>query len=175
MTSRRSRTSCWRSGLRPKDDPAYYRRDIARYFQVTPADVARVAAKYLTPDRVVLEVVPMKPGEPKAKAVQVGPNESAAGEVEVADRSPAEGPDWSKMPGASEAGAFKPPAILRKTLKNGVDVVHRPQRPCRSSPQAAGSSPLARRTTPRGKAGLELTATLLTKGTKEANELAEGS
>ncbi len=78
LTSPQSRAFVLAIGFAEKDDPAYYRRDIARYFAVTPADVARVAAKYLVPENVVLDVVPMKPGEAKAKAIQVGPAASGA-------------------------------------------------------------------------------------------------
>ncbi len=78
LTSPQGRAFVLAIGFAEKDDPAYYRRDIARYFTVTPADVARVAAKYLVPEKVVLDVVPLKPGEAKAKAVQVGPEASAA-------------------------------------------------------------------------------------------------
>ena len=175
LTSPQSRAFLLAIGFAEKDDPAYYRKDIARYFTVTPADVARVAAKYLAADKVVLEVVPMKPGGAKAKAVQAGPTASEAAEPDVAERTPAKGPDWSKMPGASEAGEFKPPAIVRKTLKNGVDVR---VVPWRTLPivTARWLVPHGTADDPEGKAGLaELTATLLTKGTKDktANELAE--
>src|SRR6185312_4056720 len=98
LTSPQSRAFVLAIGFAEKDDPAYYRRDIARYFRVTPADLARVAAKYLAPEKVVLEVTPMKPGEPKAEAIQVGPAPSGAAEPEVAERSPGKGPDWSTMP-----------------------------------------------------------------------------
>ena len=39
-------------------DPAYYRTSTAALLAVTPADLARVAATYLTPGRVVLSMVP---------------------------------------------------------------------------------------------------------------------
>ena len=175
LTSPQSRAFVLAIGFAEKDDPAYYRRDMARYFTVTPADLARVAAKYLTPEKVVLEVVPMKPGEAKAKAVQVGPTVSASAEQEIAERTPAKGPDWSKMPGAATSGEFKPPAIVRKTLKNGVTVL---VVPWRTLPIVTGRWLVPRGTSndPANKAGLaELTATLLTKGTKDktATELAE--
>ena len=175
LTSPQSRAFVLAIGFAEKDDPAYYRRDIARYFTVTPADLARVAAKYLTPEKVVLEVVPMKPGESKAKAVQVGPAASGAPEAEVAERTPAQGPDWTKMPGPSAPGEFKPPTIVRKTLKNGIKVL---VVPWKTLPIVTGRWLVPHGTSddPAGKAGLaELTATLLTQGTKDktANELSE--
>ena len=42
-------------------DPGYFRTEYQKTLAVTPADVQRVANKYLTPARVVLSVVP--PGE----------------------------------------------------------------------------------------------------------------
>jgi zinc protease len=54
------------------NDPGYFRTEYAKLLAVTPAEVKRVANKYLTPGRVVLSVVPMgkldeasKPGESK--------------------------------------------------------------------------------------------------------------
>ena len=175
LTSPQSRAFVLAIGFAEKDDPTYYRRDIARYFKVTPADLARVAAEYLVPEKVVLEVVPMKPGESKAKAVQAGPSAPGAPEPEVSERTPAPGPDWAKMPGPSEPGDFKPPTIVRKTLKNGIRVL---VVPWRTLPIVTGRWLMPHGTSddPADKAGLaELTATLLTKGTKDksATELAE--
>jgi len=52
--------------------PVYFQQDLARYRQVTAADVQRVAKKYLTDKRLVLTVVPRgrqnKAGEPVAGA-----------------------------------------------------------------------------------------------------------
>src|SRR5207302_1573081 len=39
------------------NDPGYFRTEYERLLAVTPADVKRVANKYLTPGRVVLSVV----------------------------------------------------------------------------------------------------------------------
>ena len=54
------------------NDPGYFRTEYAKLLAVTPADVKRVANKYLTQGRVVLSVVPMgkldeasKPAESK--------------------------------------------------------------------------------------------------------------
>ncbi len=175
LTSPQGRAFVLAIGFAEKDDPTYYRRDIARYFTVTPADVARVAAKYLVPEKVVLDVVPMKPGEPKAKAIQVGPTASGEPETAIAERSPAQGPDWSKMPGAGAPGEFKPPIIVRKTLKNRIKVL---VVPWRTLPIVTGRwlMPAGTADDPASKAGLaDLTSTLLIKGTKDksANELAE--
>ena len=41
------------------NDPGYFQKEYQRYLAVTPADVKRVANKYLTKGRVILSVVPM--------------------------------------------------------------------------------------------------------------------
>ncbi|MBV9865856.1 MAG: insulinase family protein [Abitibacteriaceae bacterium] len=53
--------------------PNYFPEDLARYRRVTPADVQRVANKYLTDKRVVLSVVPTggdRNNQPKAQIAQ---------------------------------------------------------------------------------------------------------
>src|SRR5262249_39308027 len=105
-----------------KDDPAYYRRDFLRYFKVSPADVRRVAERYLADDKVALVIRPARPGEPEPEAVRAGPKPDGSTEAHVAERSPAPGPDWSKLPGPSEPRPFKAPPIVRRNLSNGLDV-----------------------------------------------------
>ncbi len=41
------------------DDPGYFQKEYQRYLAVTPADVKRVANKYLTGGRVILSIVPV--------------------------------------------------------------------------------------------------------------------
>jgi zinc protease len=41
------------------NDPSYFQKEYQHYLSVTPADVKRVANKYLTPGRVILSIVPM--------------------------------------------------------------------------------------------------------------------
>jgi zinc protease len=41
------------------NDPGYFQKEYQHYLSVTPADVKRVANKYLTPGRVILSIVPM--------------------------------------------------------------------------------------------------------------------
>ena len=40
------------------NDPGYFQKEYQHYLSVTPADVKRVANKYLTPGRVILSIVP---------------------------------------------------------------------------------------------------------------------
>ena len=158
-----------------KGDPTYYRKDLARYYKVTPADLARVAKKYLTPDKVVLSIVPAKPGEPKGAPEQVGPLPGPVAEGAVTPRVPKDGPDWSTLPGPAAAPEWHAPKYVRKTLSNGMElwVV-----PWKTLPivQASLLIPVGTADDPAGKAGLAtLTASLLDKGTrsKTDTELAE--
>ena len=41
------------------NDPGYFQKEYQHYLSVTPAEVKRVANKYLTPGRVILSIVPM--------------------------------------------------------------------------------------------------------------------
>ena len=82
-------------------NPDYIQQDLARYAKVTPADVKRVAEKYLKPNaRLVINVVPY--GVPEAKSVDM---------------------DRSKEPPAAAEPSFKMPAFKRTKLSNGLEVV----------------------------------------------------
>jgi zinc protease len=158
-------------GFLEKDDPTYFRREIARTFKVTPADVTRVATKYLVPQKIALEVVPIKPGVEKGKAAEAGPAPSTEPEADVAERSPAPGPDWSKMPGSAAEHAYVPPTPIRKTLSNGVEVWILPWR---TLPIVTGHWIVAAGTAddPDGKAGMaQVTAALLAKATRDKNAI----
>lgn len=162
-------------GFSQKNDAAYYRKEFARYFTVTPADLKRVASKYLTPDRFTLWTEPVGPGTSKSEAVKVGPNPDGAGELVLATREPAPGPDWSKMPGPSPSPAIQTPKFVRKSLPNGLDVW---AAPWKTLPLVSVRLviPAGTADDPKGKSGLaSLTSSLLDKGTstKTATELAE--
>jgi zinc protease len=109
-------------GFAEKDDPKWYRREFARYFQVTPADLNRVAERYLRPERVSLVIRPMGPEENKPELTPVGPPAGVDDGFPLAARAPAAGPDWSLIPGPSKPPEFAPPKFTRKTLSNGIDV-----------------------------------------------------
>ena len=97
------------TGFAQKDDPEYYRKEFARYFKVTPADIQRVASRYLTDDKVALLVRPVKPGEAKTELAPAGPDPDSARKAKVSTRPPAAGLDWSKMPGPTMPQGFQPP------------------------------------------------------------------
>ncbi len=92
------------TGFAQHDDPEHYRKEFARYFQVTPADVQRVAAQYLTDAKVKLLVRPVKPGETKTELAPVGP-EPAAGQARRGPHASARpGPRLVEAARAGEAG-----------------------------------------------------------------------
>ena len=163
-------------GFAQKDDPAYYRKDFARYLAVTPADLARVAAKYLVPEKVVLEIRPAKPGEAESPAAPTGPRPSPDdGAAGAPAREPKAGPDWTKLPDAAAVRTFQPPKIHRHKLSNGLDVW---VAPWKTLPIVSARIliPAGTADDPEGKSGLaHLTATLLDKGTADltATQLAE--
>ncbi len=114
-------------------DPAYITRDFERYLKVRPADLQRVAAKYLTDKRVVLEVVPGQtrsvrpdPIAEAEEAIKKQKLESAAVQPPVphgqsgTDNSSF---DRSAMPRPTGAPGFRLPSIHRAKLANGLDVL----------------------------------------------------
>ena len=172
LTSPLRRATMLASDFAEKDDPAYYRRDYARYYKVTPADLARVAGAYLKPEKVVLTIVPAQPDQPKGQVAQVGPlpDPAAASTASEPPRTPAD-PKWAELPGPSAAPAWQAPRYVRKTLSNGINlwVV-----PWRTLPivEARLLIPVGTADDPAGKSGLaSLTATLLDKGTKTKTDI----
>jgi zinc protease len=159
-----------------KGDPEYYKKDYARYYKVTPADLARVFATYLKPEKFVLTISPAKPGQAKSVVPQVGPDPAnEAGSAAVEPPKVADSPVWKSLPGPSPTPAWQAPRYVRKRLSNGLDlwVV-----PWKTLPivQARLLIPVGTADDPVGKTGLaNLTATLLDKGTKTKtdNELTE--
>lgn len=163
------------TGFAQHDDPHYYRVQFDRYFHVTPADVQRVAAKYLGDDKVTLLVRPVKPGEEKTEPTPVGPDPGTAAPAASGARAPAPGPDWSKLPGPAKTAAFQPPKYSRRKLSNGIDLWIAAWKTL-PLVQVSLLVPVGTGDDPAGKEGLgNLTARLLDQGTKTrtATELAE--
>ena len=163
------------TGFAKKDDPEYYRKEFARYFKVTPADIQRVASLYLTDDKVTLLVRPVKSGEAKSELSPVGPDPDTARKATVSTRPPAAGPDWSKLPGPTTPQGFKPPRYVRRSLSNGIDLWISAWKML-PLVQVSLTFPIGTGDDPEGKAGLaHLTARLLDQGTasRTATELAE--
>jgi zinc protease len=155
-----------------KNDPLYYKKRFAQQFEVTPADVQRVAATYLKPERLSLYVQPMGPGEKQTPAFLAGPAPTSEPEADIPDRLPAEDALWKTMPPPSTLTEFTPPKIVKKKLSNGIEtwIV-----PWKTLPVAhvRVQIPVGTADDPAGKTGLaQLTATLLTQGTKNLDAVA---
>ncbi len=175
MTSPLMRAVVLGVGLAQHDDPNHYQKDFARYPKVTPEDLRRVANTYLTPEKTVLWVEPIKPGQKESEAVQAGPIGDGRDDPKFAERSPGEGVEWTKLPAPSAPRTFQPPKFVKRTLWNGVQVWISPWT---TLPVVSARLLIPGGTAddPEGKAGLgSLTATMLEQGTesKTATELAE--
>jgi zinc protease len=167
LTSTLSRAITLATGFAQQDDPRYYQKEFARYYQVTPADLTRVAATYLTPEKLVVWTEAVSPEHPRSEAAKAGPDPSATDTTSAiaSDRTPTPGLDWSKMPGPAAARPFRAPQFVRRTLSNGIDVWFASWKtlPLVSIelvvPSGTADDPI-------GKSGLaSLTAAMLDKGT----------
>ena len=150
-------------------DPLAYKGEMKRLFQVTPADVKRVANQYLTAKRIRLDVLPgpatAREPEPTVdrskQAPMVSPKLAA-----IQDAF-----DRSVMPKLGPTPKFTPPPVARRTLSNGLEllVAERHELPILTLELVVkGGEGLV----PDGKEGLaSLTAELLTEGTKSRDSL----
>jgi zinc protease len=155
-----------------RNDPLYYKRRFAQQFEVTPADVQRVAVKYLRPERLSLYVVPMGPNEEQTPAFLAGPAPTGEADPDIPDRLPADEALWKKMPDPSVLSEFVPPGIVRKRLSNGIEAWIVPWKTLPVA-QVRIQIPVGTADDPPGKTGLaQLTATLLTQGTKDLDAVA---
>ena len=129
-------------------DPGVVNKDFDRYAAVTPADVQRVAKRYLTPGRVRLVVNPRE---------QVAP-----ADVEV---------DRFVQPGPGTPRRFEPPTPRRITLSGGIDllVVEKHEVPLIAAGiYVPGGAVLD----PENRPGLSsFTGRLLTEGTKNRSSV----
>ncbi len=121
LTSVTMRAFAIAMGYAQHNDPHYYQKTITDYVRVTPADIQRVAAKYLTPQKLVLEIVPPPPGKEETPAVLVGP--TVPNERSVEPRRVQDEAVYATMPEpAGKAPPLKVPAVQRHTLSNGLEV-----------------------------------------------------
>jgi zinc protease len=150
-------------------DALAYKQELLRVFAVNPADVQRVAKKYLTDKRIRIDV---KPGAPAQRAPEVAVNlahQEAAQAAAVAEVK--ENFDRSVMPRLGETPEFVPPGVTRHTLTNGLQVLlaERHSLPIVSFNLVINGGETL---TPKGKEGLaSLTASLLEEGTKSRSSL----
>jgi zinc protease len=177
LTSPLGRAVALATGFAQKNDPRHYQKEFARYYQVTPADLTRVAGTYLTPEKLVVWTEAVGPGHPRSEAAKAGPNPAAtdARDVITSAGPPASGLDWSKMPGPATSQPFRAPQFVRKTLSNGLDVWFASWK---TLPLVSVELlfPSGTADDPAGKSGLAtLAASLLDKGTTSltATELGE--
>ncbi len=163
------------TGFAQKDDPEHYRKEFARYFKVTPANIQRVAARYLSYTKVSVLVRPVKPGESKTEPPPVGPDAETAQKIKLSTPPPAAGPDWSKLPGPTTPLGFQPPRYVRRSLSNGLDLWISGWKML-PLVQVSLVVPIGTGDDPDGKSGLtQLMARLLDQGTasRTATELTE--
>lgn len=148
------------AGYRGKPD--YFQADIDRYRRVTPADVQRVANKYLTANRLVMSFVPRKSGAPKISAAANRPTSVSPkkkDEAKVAAQR-------ANLPKPGPNPSFALPPIEKTRLSNGLNVwiVRQNELPIVSMNlvlRSGGTLDTA------DKAGVaSMTAAMLTQGTK---------
>jgi zinc protease len=138
-----------------------------KLFEVTPADVQRVAKKYLTANRVRLDVVPGAPTERAPEAVVDKSKQSPLPPVKLAEVKDTF--DRTKQPEAGPTPVFTPPAIVRRKLSNGINVLvaERHELPILTVSLAARGGEV---NVPIGQEGLAgLSMSLVNEGTAKRN------
>ena len=149
-------------------DPLAYKAEITKLFAVTPADVKRVAERYLTADRVRVDVTP---GAPTPRAAESAVETAHAEDADTSAKVPSTF-DRTVEPEVGPTPSFDPPPVVRRTLANGLEVLiaERHELPILTlNLVLKGGETLV----PAGKEGLaSLTASLLTEGTADRDSLA---
>ncbi len=150
-------------------DPLAYRTELDKVFAVTPADVKRVAAKYLGSRRIEIDIVP---GPPASR-----PPEAA---VDRKTQAPLASPpaalaqddfDRSVMPPLGPIPHYAPPRFEVRRLTNRLElrIVERHDLPIVTLDLVVKSGETL---TPTGKEGLaSIAASLLDEGTTSRNAL----
>ncbi len=107
--------------------PGFFEQDLARYRGVTPADVQRVARKYLTDKRLVLTVLPGVRDAARRTAAATPEDESPApartAPVDAKRDPSAAARAEAALPGPGPAPRFALPQLQRRKLTNGLDVL----------------------------------------------------
>jgi zinc protease len=100
------------------NNPNDFQADLDRYRKVTPADVQRVANKYLIGDRLIMSFMPSKNGAARMNPDANKPtstNEKKLDEARLAAET-------ARLPKAGPNPKFTLPAIEKKKLSNGLNV-----------------------------------------------------
>ncbi|MEI7920797.1 MAG: pitrilysin family protein [Planctomycetota bacterium] len=148
-------------------DPLAYKKEMEKLFEVTPADVQRVAKKYLTANRVRLDITPGAPAERAPEAVVDKSQQAPLPKVDLAEVKDTF--DRTKQPEAGPTPIFIPPAIVRRKLSNGMSVLvaERHELPILTVSLAARGGEV---NVPLGQEGLaSLAMSLVTEGTAKRN------
>jgi zinc protease len=150
-------------------DPLAYKKEMVNLFAVTPADVKRVANKYLTANRIRVDV---NPGDAAVRAPEVAVDLKSQAPITTIQTAPiVDSFDRSVEPKVGQPPKFTPPPVVRRKLSNGMDVLiaERHELPILSLELVVkGGETLV----PADKHGLAgLTASLLTEGTTSRDSL----
>ncbi len=116
------------TGLAQYNDAHHYQRLFRDYAQVQPADLQRVAQKYLGADRFVLTIVPTAEGEEESPAVLAGPLADTPARAALAARPPRPGTRWDTLPAPAAERDVSLPKIEKHVLENGLEVWFAPWR-----------------------------------------------
>jgi zinc protease len=150
-------------------DPLAYRTELDRVFQVTPADVKRVAGKYLSTPRIEFDIIPGPPASRPPEAVVDPKTQAPLANPPVVDVK--DSFDRSVMPPLGPTPHYAPPGFDKRSLANGLEVriVERHDLPIVTLDLIIKSGETA---TPRGKEGLaSIAASLLDEGTTTRSAL----
>jgi predicted Zn-dependent peptidase len=165
-------------GLVYAGDAGFYKKQLAEYAAVTPAQVAAVARKWLSRPVYALTVEPgerssydeAKAASPASEVRRVADGKASAKPAPIS--VPGASVDRSKLPAVGEIKDLRFPEVTHAKLNNGIDVTY-VQRP--------GGVPVTRVSVsfdagnaadPREKLGLQaLTLAVLDEGTKTRNSI----
>ncbi len=107
--------------------PNWLAQDLARYRKVTPADVQRVARKYLTASRLIFDVTPAArtPGGAATASAGAGPDSAADAAPRKADPriDSIQRAQHAALPGGGPAPRLTLPRLQRRTLSNGLEIL----------------------------------------------------
>ena len=103
--------------------PKYFQADLDRYARVTPADIQRVANRYLTTNRLVMTYNPKRADGPR---VNTAANQPTSVKKEKLDQAKIDA-QAARLPKPGPVPKFSLPAIEKSKLSNGLEVWMVPQ------------------------------------------------
>jgi len=106
-------------------NPGFFERDLSRYKAVTPADLQRVAKKYLTGNRLIFTVTPLarEAQTAQTRGAQGQGAAAAAAEGESGREVATESKLNESLPKGGPDPSFTLPQIQRRKLSNGLEVL----------------------------------------------------